>query len=79
MRQQLCALSIEQLNELSARLDELSDSIMQPGIRGDLQQARFAIQDLASIRFGVEEIAAATVDFTTATELRSLIGKAGER
>jgi hypothetical protein len=52
----LCTLSIEQLNALSGRLDEIAELSRYPAYRGDIGLARFAVQDLASLRFGVEEI-----------------------
>jgi hypothetical protein len=53
----LCILSIEQLNALSARLGEMQDVARNPAYCADLQQARFAIADLSSSRFGIKEIA----------------------
>jgi hypothetical protein len=58
MAEQLCALSIEQLNELSTRLDEMSEASRNPAYSSDLPAARLAVQDLATTRFSIEEIVA---------------------
>jgi hypothetical protein len=52
----LCKLSLEQLNALSGRLDEMSETARNPGYRSELQAARFAVQDLSSARFAITEI-----------------------
>ena len=57
MAERLCTLTFSQLNELCARLDEMSDAARNPSYRTDIQQARFAIQDLSNARFVVEELA----------------------
>jgi hypothetical protein len=59
----LCVLSLEQLNDLSTSLDEIAALVMNPAIRADIAQARLAVQDLASLRFAIQEGA-------TADELR---------
>jgi hypothetical protein len=51
-------LSYSDLNALADRLAEISDTVRKPSIRGDIGLARFAVQDLASLRFGCEALVA---------------------
>jgi hypothetical protein len=44
----LCTLSIEQLNAVSTRINEMCETARNPDYRADLQDARRAIQDLAT-------------------------------
>jgi hypothetical protein len=79
-REQLSTLSYSQLGELAHRLTESAETVIRnPSLRADLHQAAGAVSDLASIKFGVEEIAAATHDGTTADELLGLIGREAPR
>jgi hypothetical protein len=78
-RQQLNTLTYSELAELARRLTETADTVRNPSLVRDLHQAAGAVSDLASIKFGIEEIAESTTDFTTADELRALIGKGGEQ
>jgi hypothetical protein len=73
-REQLSHLTYSELAELARRLSETAKTI-SPAVRADLHQAAGAVSDLATIKFGVEEIAGSTHDSTTATELLALIGR----
>jgi hypothetical protein len=74
-RAQLNTLSYSRLAELAARLIQTAETIRDPALYADLHQAAGAVSDLASIKFGIEEIAAAIHDGTTADELLALIGR----
>jgi hypothetical protein len=75
-REQLNTLTYSELSALARRLTESAETVVRnPSFRADLHQAAGAVSDLASIKFGVEEIAAATHDGTTAGELLELIGR----
>jgi hypothetical protein len=73
-RQQLNILPYSELAALAARLNEAAEDIRNPSLRADLFAAAGAVSDLASIKFGIEEIAESTTDFTTKDELLALIG-----
>jgi hypothetical protein len=74
-REQLNTLDYIGLTSLAARLTESAETVRNPSPRVDLHQAAGAVSDLASIKFGIEEIAESTHDGTTADELFALIGK----
>jgi hypothetical protein len=74
-REQLCALSYSDLEQLAGRLDDLCTIVRNPGIVKDLHQAALAASDLASTRFAIEEIATACDDTMVAIELCALLGK----
>jgi hypothetical protein len=46
-----------------------------PLVRADLHHAAGAVSDLASIKFGIEEIAKSSHDGATTDELRSVVGR----
>jgi hypothetical protein len=82
-REQLNMLSYSELAALAARLTETADTVgapsddtvRNPSLVRDLHHAAGAVSDLASIKFGIEEIAASTHDSSVAAELLGLIGR----
>ncbi len=56
-RAQLCALTYSELSELSKRLLDFADDILNPALRADLHLTAGAVSDVASIKFGVADIA----------------------
>jgi hypothetical protein len=73
-REQLSHLTYSELAELAARLNESAEDIRNPAFRTDILQAAGAVSDLASTKFGIEEIADQTSDDKTAVALLGLIG-----
>ena len=72
-REQLNTLDYSGLSSLAARLTESAETIRNPSLRADLHQAAGAVSDLASIKFGIEELAA-DCDAGTALKLQELVG-----
>jgi hypothetical protein len=56
-REQLNTLTYSELAALAVRLTETAETIRNPALYADLHQAAGAVSDLASIKFGIEEIA----------------------
>jgi hypothetical protein len=73
-REQLSHLTYSELAALAARLNETAETIRNPALRADLHQAVGAISDLASLKFGIEEIAA-DCDAATAIKLQEPVGQ----
>jgi hypothetical protein len=55
-------LPYRELQTLASRLSETSETIRNPAFRADLHQASLAVSDLASIKFGLEEIVGKIID-----------------
>jgi hypothetical protein len=77
-RKQLLHLSYSELAELAVRLNETSETIRNPAVRADLLQAAGAVSDLASIKFGVEEIADKIIDHAFETQSESRVAEKEE-
>jgi hypothetical protein len=77
-REQLSHLSNSELAELAARLNETSETIRNLAVRADLLQAAGALSDLASIKFGVEEIADKIIDHAFETQSESRVAEKEE-
>jgi hypothetical protein len=79
-REQLSTLSYSELSALAARLTESAETVVRnPSLRPDLHRAAGAVSDLASIKFGVVEIAGECRDREVANELFELVGREAPR
>lgn len=75
LREQLCKLPYHELSALAVRLYDLAEHCRNPGAAEDIRHAMRAVSDLATIKFGVEEIAVECGQQKCVTALMTLIGK----
>jgi hypothetical protein len=63
------------LPQLARRHTGTAETVRNPLVRADLHHAAGAVSDLASIKFGIEEIAESIHGGATTEELRQIIGR----